>query len=111
MNRAEIIKTLITDRTNELLVKHIQVNLNPGSLGNPKISVGTTPFYEWNKGKDAQIGFVLTYGRFLNCELLVYNKQIKNDASFIFAKGAKEATKKLNEILDKIEAQFNKKIV
>lgn len=99
MKDREIIKYLVTDRENTLSVRKITVNKAGNSLGNPAISVGTLPYYEWSK--DRQITFVLTYGRYLNCELLVYDKQIKKDGDYVFATGIKEATKVLTELINK----------
>lgn len=99
MTTIEIIEKLILSRENTLSVKKIEVVKTKGSLGNPKISVGTLPFYEWDKNQ--QITFVLTYGRFLNCEMLVYDKQIKSDKDFIIVKGIEAAKNELINILNK----------
>jgi len=99
MTTAEIINKLVTSRDNTLSVKSIEVVKTPGSIGNPCIRVGTLPFYDWDKIK--QITYVITYGRYLNCEMLVYDKQIKKDKDYIFAKGIDAAAKVVNEIINK----------
>jgi len=101
MNHSEIISKLIDNRENTLSVKSIEVKFNPDSLGNPCVRVGTLPFYEWSK--DKEMTYVLTYGRYLNCELLVYDKQIKNDPSYIIVKGKDNAKKELTKILNRIK--------
>jgi hypothetical protein len=97
MKKQEIINNLIVNRQNNLSVKRVEVVKTKNSLGNPYISVGTLPFYEWDK--DKQITFVITYGRYLNCEMMVYSKQIKNDADFVIIKGTKKAIEHLQTIL------------
>ena len=101
MKNNKIIKTLITDRENTLSVKSIEVVKNVESLANPRIMVGTLPFYEWDQ--DKTITYVITYGRYLSCNQLVYDKEIKADKDFIYAKGSDEAKKVLTKILDKIK--------
>ncbi len=97
MTNEQIIETLVTKRDNTLSVKSVEVVKNPDSLANPCIRVGTQPFYEWSKEK--KITYVITYGRYLNCEMLVYDKQIKADKDYIFAKGIDKAVAVLNKIL------------
>lgn len=103
MTNQDIINKLVLDRENTLSVKRIQVNLINGSMGNPCISVGTLPFYDWDKSKEMQ--YVLCYGRFLNCEMMVYDKQIKKDDSYIIVKGKDNAVNELTKILTKISSQ------
>ena len=100
MKKEEIVEKLITSRKNDLSVKSIEVVWNPSSFGNPRITVGTKPYYEWDKVKEME--YVICYGRYLNCSLLVYDKEIRKDKDFTFVKGEKAAVKKLMEILDKI---------
>ena len=100
MQQLELINKLIKNRTNNLSVKTVEVIKEIGSLGNPKISVGTLPYYEWDKEKE--ITFVLTYGRYLNCNMLVYDKDIKKDKSYVFCKGKKQAITELKKILNTI---------
>lgn len=102
MKHSEIINTLVTSRDNTLSVKSIEVVKTKGSMGNPCIRVGTLPFYEWDKVK--QITYVITYGRYLNCEMMVYDKQIKKDKDFIFAKGIDEAAKVVTDIINKLQS-------
>ena len=104
MNRAEIINSLIKSRSNELTVKRVQVNLTPGSLGNPSISVGILPYYDWDKVKEPT--YIITYGRYLNCEMLVYTKQIKGDKDYLIVKGTDKAVEELNNILNGIETKL-----
>ncbi|MDD5353319.1 MAG: hypothetical protein PHS93_09185 [Candidatus Omnitrophica bacterium] len=80
-------------------VRSIIINVNPESLSNPKIMVGTLPYYEWSK--DKKITYVITYGRYLNCEMLCYNSY-KNDSSFFETNEQKEAINHLNKILNQI---------
>jgi hypothetical protein len=101
MNQQNIISELITSRNNTLSVKRIEVVFDSQSLGNPKISVGTLPFYEWNE--DKEMTYVITYGRYLNCEMLVYDKEIKKDKDFIIVKGQDKAVKVLTKILSEIK--------
>lgn len=100
MNTNEIIKKLIIDRTNDLSVKSVEVVKTYGSMGNPCIRVGTLPFYEWDKVKE--MTYVITYGRYLNCEMLVYRKQISTDKDYTIIKGQKEATEIIKNILSNI---------
>ncbi|HEV3223904.1 MAG TPA: hypothetical protein VGZ90_13540 [Puia sp.] len=100
MKNKEIINTLVNNRENNLSVKSVEVVKNKASLSNPKIMVGTKPYYEWSKTKE--ITFVITYGRYLNCEMLVYDKQIKNDNDFITVIGKTNAAKEVNKIINNI---------
>ncbi len=100
MKPIEIINTLVTSRDNTLSVKSIEVVKEKNSLGNPCIRVGTLPFYDWDK--DKQITFVITYGRYLNCEMLVYDKQIKKDKDYTIVKGIDAAAKVVTDIINKV---------
>jgi hypothetical protein len=100
MTKIEIINRLINERENTLLVRKIEVKLNANSLGNPCISVGTLPYYEWNDIKEME--YCITYGRYLNCEMLVYDKATRKDKDYIFIKGKQNAITALSNILDGI---------
>lgn len=104
MTADEVIKYLIIDRVNDLSVRRATVNLTSGSIGNPQISVGVTPFYEWDK--DQRITYYVCYGRYMSCEMLVYTKMLKEISPFI-TKDQNEAINKVNEIINSIN-QSNK---
>jgi hypothetical protein len=99
MTPKEVIQYLITDRINDLSVRRATVNLTAGSLGNPQITVGVTPFYDWDK--DKRPTFYICYGRYMNTEMLVYQKQLKDINPFI-TKDQKEAINKVQEIINSI---------
>lgn len=71
-------------------------------MGNPAISVGTLPYYEWSKEKE--MSYVICYGRYLNCEMLVYKSQ-RQDPDFIEVKGKEAAIKVINKIISDIKKQ------
>lgn len=100
MTTQNIIEKLVVTRDNTLSVKSIEVVKSPGSMGNPCIRVGTLPFYEWDK--DKKITFVITYGRYLNCEMMVYDKQIKKDKDYIIVKGIDAAANVVRDIINKV---------
>lgn len=100
MNKTDIINSLVLSRENKLSVKRIEVTKTANSLGNPNISVGTLPYYDWDKVKE--ITYVITYGRYLNCEMLVYDKQIKKDSDYKIIKGSQTAAKYLETLLTTI---------
>lgn len=103
MTTTEIIERLILTREHTLSVKRIEVVLTAGSMGNPQISVGTLPYYDWDKVKE--MTYVITYGRYLSCELLVYDKQIKKDPDYKIVKGKAAAEKYLRQLIDGITKQ------
>ena len=101
MTNQEVINRLIIDRENTLSVRRVEVVMTAGSMGNPCISVGTAPYYEWDNHTD--MTYVITYGRYLNCEMVVYPKLIKGDKSFITVKGQKAAIAEVTKILEGIK--------
>ena len=102
--RDNVISKLIKDRENELSVFSLPVNIVKNSLGNPNIYVGVIPYYSWYTKKE--LTFVISYGRYLSVEMLVYGSYKKDD-SFIEVKGKENAIKVLNKILDNIEKSFS----
>lgn len=105
MTTQDMIEKLVVTRDNTLSVKSIEVVKTPGSMGNPCLRVGTLPFYDWDKVK--QITFVITYGRYLNCEMLVYDKQIKADKDYIIVKGIDAAATTIRDIINKATTPLN----
>lgn len=90
-----LIDQLVT-KDNELKVRKISVELLNGSLGNPKISVGTLPFYDFSS--DKKITYVITGGRYLDCNMLCYNKY-KGDKDFQVTKSYKQAREIVRKII------------
>lgn len=91
----KLVNELVT-KENNLRVLSKMVNLTPGSLGNPYIRVGTLPFYDWHKKK--QITYVITGGRFLNCDMLVYDAY-KKDKDYFVTKSIKKAKEKVEGLI------------
>ena len=66
-------------------------------MGNPYLRVGTLPYYDWDKDKN--ITYVIAFGRYLNCSMLVYDKEIKKDKDFVIVKGQQKAIKIVDKML------------
>jgi hypothetical protein len=102
MKHSDIISQLL-DRKNDLSIKRTQVNLSAGSLGNPSITVGTQPYYDWDK--DKRITYIITYGRYLSLEMLVYEKLLKDIApDYLKTKDRDQAEKYIQDIINRITA-------
>ena len=103
MEHQAIIDNLL-NRENTLSVRKVTVNLTSGSIGNPQISVGTLPYYEWDK--DKRVTYIITYGRFINCEMLVYEKLLK-DIEHLKTKDKDEAQTYIKNIIAKATQKAN----
>ncbi len=102
-NIDKIIDELI-QKKNELAVRKQTVNLTAGSLGNPKISVGVLPFYEWSKSK--KVTYVITGGRYLDCRMLV-DRAYKNDSDFVVTNNYARAKQLVRNIIASYVIQLN----
>lgn len=103
MTHEKIIKELITERKENnfaISVKSIPVILNEGSLGNPHIYVGIAPATSFSK--DKRETYVITYGRYLNCEMICY-ETYKKDKDYFFTKNKNIAVTYLKNILNNIK--------
>jgi hypothetical protein len=95
----DLIKKMITDRKNTMSVVSVPVIKIKDSLSNPKISIGTLPFYDWSKNQ--KITFVIVYGRYLDCSMLCYDSY-KNDKDYFVTSDTNVAISKLTEIFNNL---------
>lgn len=95
----ETLNELITNRENTLSIKSKIIMLIKDSLGNPRIQVGTIPFYEWQE--DKRITYVICYGRYITCEMLVYEKLLSG-YEYLKTQDQQEAKNYIRNILKNI---------
>jgi hypothetical protein len=101
MTQEQLIKDFIYNRENTLSVKKAQVKILD-TIGDPSIFVGTIPYHSFSK--DKKITYVISYGRYLNCEMLCYGT-FKKDKSFFHTDSKSRASRKLAEIYNQITSK------
>lgn len=94
----QVLTQLLDNRENNLSVKTQVLNLTNGSLGNPRIQVGTLPYYEWDNKKE--ITYIVCCGRFITCEMLVYEKMMKG-YEFLKTTNKKEAKEYIKKYVNR----------
>lgn len=92
----EVLNELITNRENTLSIKSKTITLTKDSLGNPRIQVGTIPYYDWQE--DKRITYIICYGRYITCEMLVYEKLL-NGYEYLKTQDQEEAKNYIKAIL------------
>ena len=100
MTQEQLIKDFIYNRENTLSVKSIQVKLN-GTIGDPKIYVGTLPYYPLSI---KQMTYVISYGRYLSPEMLCL-ESYKKDRGYFYTDSKSRAARKLAEIYNQITSK------
>lgn len=96
----KLLSDLIDNRENNLSVKTRIMNLTPGSLGGPKIQVGTLPFYDYQPQEAQKLTFIVCCGRFITCEMLVYKSMLK-DFEYLETQDPSEAKKYIRDFIQK----------
>ena len=96
MTQQQIIKDFVYNRENTLSVKSMKINIS-NSVGNPSIFVGTIPNFK-DKNK---FSYVISYGRYLNCEMLCYGTY-KKDKGYFETNSKSIASRRIAKIYNEI---------